>query len=128
MSAKRIEVDLTHSQISVFQGGEVVHRMTEFSIGREHHRTPLIRHGSLSLTKRFRSHKSSIYHAQMPYSLFFEHHPSCAFHSGDVNTASHGCVHLKLEDAQWLYTWAGHDAVGLSFIGSYPHSPIRKGH
>jgi lipoprotein-anchoring transpeptidase ErfK/SrfK len=38
-------------------------------------------------------HWSTIYHAAMPYSVFF--HGGDAFHEGSLAVSSHGCVHLS---------------------------------
>jgi hypothetical protein len=44
----------------------------------------------------------------MPYSVFFEH-GGIAFHAGDPNNASGGCIHLALEDAK---AWFAHLQLG----------------
>jgi hypothetical protein len=129
MFKNNIVVDLPAFAISISEYDAVVRTITNFSVGRTGHRTPLIADGSLSLTKRNRNHRSSIYPpphggAPMPYALFFQQAPSCAFHEGDPNVPSHGCIHLVRRDAAWLFDWAGAAPVGLTIRGPYPASPI----
>ncbi len=125
MYKNSILVDLKKFQILVSEYDAVVRTITSFSVGRPGHRTPMFEGGSLSLTKRDRYHRSSIYNgASMPYALFFEQAPSCAFHQGDPNVPSHGCIHLVEHDAAWLFAWAGTSPCGLTIRGPYPGSPI----
>jgi hypothetical protein len=129
MFKKAIQVNLPRFAISISEYDDVVRTITNFSVGRAGHRTPLIADGSLSLTKRIRNHRSSIYPppnggAPMPYALFFQQALSCAFHEGDPNVPSHGCIHLVRRDAAWLFDWAGSSPVALTILGPYPASPI----
>jgi len=129
MFKNAIMVDLPKFAISVSEYGDVVRTITNFSVGRSGHRTPLIAGGALSLTKRNRNHRSSLYPppkggAPMPYALFFQQALSCAFHEGDPNVPSHGCIHLVRRDAAWLFDWAGSAPVALDIRGPYPASPI----
>ena len=41
----------------------------------------------------------------MDYSLFFTNWGH-AIHKGNINSTSHGCIHVKQEDMQVLYKWA----------------------
>lgn len=41
----------------------------------------------------------------MDYSLFFTQWGH-ALHKGNINSTSHGCIHVKQEDIQVLYKWA----------------------
>jgi len=41
----------------------------------------------------------------MDYSLFFTRWGH-AIHKGNINSTSHGCIHVKQEDIQVLYKWA----------------------
>ena len=123
---KRIEVTLTDLLIRVLDGGTELRHITDCSIGRPGHLTPIIINGSLSMTKRDRLHHSNLYDgAIMPYALFFEQDLACAFHEGPTNIPSHGCIHLNAADAEWLFNWAGHDPVELNIAGPYPNSPVR---
>ena len=128
---KSISVNMPAFKIDVSQDGQVVRTITNCSFGRDGHRTPIIANGSLSMAKRDRLHKSSIYKdeqgapAIMPYALFFEQDLSCAFHEGNPQLASHGCIHLTEPDAQWLFNWAAHDPVALHMSGPYPVPPVK---
>src|ERR1700761_9349799 len=111
---KSIQVSFDDAVVEVSEEGQVVRSITTFAIGRDGHHTPTFSDGSLSMTKRERLHRSTIYPppnggAEMPFALFFEQDPSCAFHQGDTNTPSHGCIHLGQDDAEWLFDWAGED-------------------
>src|SRR5579859_8279162 len=94
--AKSILVSLPGAYVSVSDDGAETRRITTFAIGRDGHHTPIFEGGSLSLTKRERDHRSSIYPppnggALMPYALFFEvPNSACAFHQGDTTVESHG--------------------------------------
>ena len=124
--AKRIEVALDQLDVRVLEDGREVRHITDCSGGRPGHPTPEIHNGSLSMTKRDEVHHSTIYDgALMPFALFFEQNPTCAFHQGPTSVASHGCIHLNPTDAKWLFEWAGHDPVGLEIRGPYPQSPVR---
>jgi len=57
--------------------------------------------------------------ASMPFALFWS--GGCAYHAGDPNTESHGCIHLRLEDAEWLFNWVGHSDV---HVKCKAHDPI----
>lgn len=125
---RSILVSLPTFRIEVNEDGKTVRTITKCSFGRDGHRTPLIRGGCLSPTKRDRNHHSSIYNgASMPFALFFEQDPTCAFHEGNPAVASHGCIHLTQEDAAWLFDWAGNYPVRLDIEGPYPSPPIAPG-
>jgi hypothetical protein len=129
---KSIAVVMPAFTVEVLEDGNVVKTINTCSFGREGHRTPIIANGSLSMTKRDRLHKSSIYKdehgapAVMPFALFFEQDLSCAFHQGDTKVPSHGCIHLLGPDAEWLFDWAGRDPVELHFKGPYPQPPVKQ--
>jgi len=127
---KSISVNMPAFAIEARENGKVVKTITTCSFGRDGHRTPIIANGSLSLTKRDRLHKSSLYKdpagaPAVPFALFFEQDPACAFHQGDPSVPSHGCIHLLGADAQWLFGWAGHDPVELHMTGPYPVPPVK---
>jgi lipoprotein-anchoring transpeptidase ErfK/SrfK len=118
---KSIKMSLKDLTINVSEDGKVVRTITNCSIGRAGHHTPTF-DGYLSY-QREKMHISHKYHAPMPYALFFK--DGCAVHQGDPGVASHGCVHLAAPDAQWLFSWAGHDAVAVDIEGPYPNSSVR---
>ena len=58
--------------------------------GRKGFRTPP---GTFQVSFKNADHVSSIYDAQMPYSVFFN--GGIAFHQGSLRQLSHGCIHLS---------------------------------
>lgn len=120
-----IVVSMAVHEIAVAKDGIVERTIKEFSTGRQGHLTPV---GTFEIdpNRRFRQHRSSTYDdskgkpAEMPFALFFS--GGCAFHAGDPNTASHGCIHLTLADAEWLFDWVGHHQVGVKIMGKLPKS------
>jgi hypothetical protein len=117
-----IVVDLQPHVIHVYENGREVKRILHFSVGRPHHLTPLYKDTTILPHKRYLKHKSSIYHASMPFSLFFDE--TRAFHGGSPNKESHGCVHLMESDASWLFHWVGKNEVHVRFIGPYSHKHV----
>ena len=124
-AGKTLVVDLPHHTINISDDGQMVRAIDDFSTGRQGHLTPLIADGQIDPARRYRMHYSSLYQngegkpAAMPYALFFR--GGCAFHAGDPDLESHGCIHLKMADAEWLFDWAGKDPVVLQFLGPKPH-------
>ena len=121
-----IVVSIEVHEIAVAKDGVVERIIKEFSTGRQGHLTPV---GTFEIdpNRRFRHHRSSTYNdskgkpAEMPFALFFS--GGCAFHAGDPNTASHGCIHLTLTDAAWLFDWVGNYQVGVKIIGKASQKP-----
>jgi lipoprotein-anchoring transpeptidase ErfK/SrfK len=122
-----IVVSLPKHEITISENGTVVRNITDFSTGRAGHLTPLIENGKIDPVRRERLHYSTLYKdksgksAAMPYALFFAGGSGCAFHAGDPDTESHGCIHLKMADAEWLFNWAGKHDVSLQILGPNPH-------
>jgi lipoprotein-anchoring transpeptidase ErfK/SrfK len=128
MSAgKNIVVDLPNHKINAIENGNAVRIIDDFSTGRQGHLTPLISNGEIDPVLHQRMHYSSRYKdshgkpAAMPYALFFAGGSGCAFHAGHPDLESHGCIHLAMNDAEWLFNWAGKDKVGLQILGPNPH-------
>lgn len=126
-----IVVSMEAHEIAVANDGVVERVIREFSTGRQGHLTPAGTFG-IDANRRFRHHRSSTYNdskgkpAEMPFALFFS--GGCAFHAGDPNTASHGCIHLTLADAEWLFDWVGNYQVGVKIIGkTLEQPPLAKG-
>lgn len=123
---KSIRVDMPAFLITVLEDDKEVKQISRCAFGRPGHLTPIVHDGALSMTKRDVLHHSTIYNnAVMPFALFFEQDPTCAFHEGNVEVASHGCVHLGHDDAKWLFEWAAKDPVSLHMSGPYPAVPIK---
>lgn len=124
---KSITVDLPNHKISVTEAGQVVRSIDDFSTGRQGHLTPIFSGGALDPKRRERMHYSTRYKdshgkpAAMPFALFFSDGSGCAFHAGDPNLESHGCIHLTSQDAEWLFNWTGKDPVALDILGPNPH-------
>jgi lipoprotein-anchoring transpeptidase ErfK/SrfK len=73
--------------------------------GRSGHETP---RGRFRVIRKDKDHYSSLYtvggtgrRAPMPYYVQFA--PAIGFHQGSLGTRSHGCVHLRREDAQAFF-------------------------
>ena len=63
------------------------------------------------------------YQTPMPFSIFFNYTTRAAIHGGEVpppnvkiGLATHGCIHVKQPDIEWLYDWteAGSTVVVIS--------------
>ncbi|WKD59821.1 L,D-transpeptidase [Corynebacterium caspium] len=55
--------------------------------------------GSFRVNRKVRHEISRLFNdAPMPYSVYFTH-TGIAFHQGDVRLLSHGCIHLRSQDA-----------------------------
>ena len=125
--AKHIRVDLPNHRIEIAEDNNVVRTIGDFSTGRQGHLTPTFTGGRIDPARRERMHHSTKYKdahgnpAAMPFSLFFGDGSGCAFHAGDPNLESHGCIHLDVKDAEWLFNWAGKDPVSLDILGPNPH-------
>lgn len=96
----RISVDLSSQRASVWRGDDVV-LVTEISSGRPSRPTPT---GRFVVTDKYRTWKSTLYHAKMPYFLRL----SCGdfgLHAGYLPgyPASHGCIRLPEEVARKLF-------------------------
>lgn len=117
-------VSLPKHDITVQNDGTVVKEIKDFSTGRQGHLTPLVNNAQIDPNRRFRTHTSSLYKdkaghsASMPFALFFS--GACAFHAGDPHVESHGCIHLKPEDAEWLFDWVGNNEVHVQVLGPKP--------
>lgn len=126
--AKEIVVSLSDFSADIRTDGALIRTIIEMSFGMDGHRTPIFDNGRIG--SREENHYSQHYHADMPWSLFWEKPGNdavdgCAFHHGGTFQASHGCVHLNERDAIWLFGWTGDDPVTLSVRGPYPNAPTR---
>ncbi len=131
--AKSIDIFLADFRVEVREDGTLVREITDLSLGRPGHLTPIF--DKAGLAPRQAMHVSGAYPpphggAEMPFALFFDKPAQrdvagTAFHQGDTFAASHGCVHLGRADAEWLFHWAGTAPVAASAHGPYPASPTR---
>ncbi len=96
----RISIDL-ESQRAFFWRGEKIEFYTDISSGRNSHPTPK---GRYVVTNKYRTWKSTLYPAKMPYFLRL----SCGdfgLHAGNLPgyPASHGCIRLPETSAKKLF-------------------------
>ena len=101
-NAARVCLSLSARKAWLMQGGVVVDTVPALG-GRRGAEVPL---GVFAVTFRDRHHVSTIYHASMPYSVFF--HGGSAFHEGSLTVPSHGCVHLSHSAAVEFYNALHH--------------------
>ncbi|MBA3273731.1 MAG: ankyrin repeat domain-containing protein [Chthoniobacterales bacterium] len=97
----RIEISLASQRAAVFKDGTQVFQ-TAVSTGRPGFSTPA---GQYVITDKNRSHKSSIYHVEMPFFMRL----NCrdfGLHAGAVPNypASHGCIRLPSDVAQKFFS------------------------
>ncbi len=92
-------VDLSEDQAWLMSGGTISYGPVPISHGKPGYETPP---GVFRITFKDKDHRSSTYNnAPMPYSVFFN--GGIAFHEGDVQEQSHGCVHLSHEAAKTFF-------------------------
>ncbi|MDQ6624824.1 MAG: ankyrin repeat domain-containing protein [Verrucomicrobiota bacterium] len=97
----RIEISLASQRAAIIKDGEAIFQ-TACSTGRAGYSTPA---GQFVITDKERSHKSTIYHVEMPFFMRL----NCrdfGLHAGVVPNypASHGCIRLPSEVAQKLFS------------------------
>ena len=99
-------VDLAKNQAWLIHSGEVTRGPVAISHGGQGKETPT---GTFKVLWKDEDHKSAEFDdAPMPYSVFFAD-GGIAFHQGNPNNPSAGCVHLSATDAQ---TWFAALEVG----------------
>jgi hypothetical protein len=82
--------------------GDVPIASTPISSGRRHYRTPT---GTFTVLQKQKTHRSNEYHnARMPFMQRLSWN-GVSLHAGSVprHPSSHGCVHLPMRFARWLY-------------------------
>jgi hypothetical protein len=90
----------------LIQDGVVVYGPVPITHGRKGFVTPA---GTFRVTFKKRDHVSTIYDAEMPYSVFFN--GGIAFHQGSLKQKSHGCIHLSRAAAKTFFSTLGRGAV-----------------
>jgi lipoprotein-anchoring transpeptidase ErfK/SrfK len=107
----RVCVELDSRQAWLVQAGKVIRGPVDISSGGDGAETPTGTFHVLSKDEHHVSQESKLPNGQgapMPWSVFFEQ-GGIAFHSGDPDKASAGCIHLSPADAQ---AWFGNLNVG----------------
>lgn len=93
-------VDLSSSQGWLMNGGQVTYGPVQLSTGAPDSETPT---GTHQVLYKDKDHKSREFNdAPMPYSVFFTG-SGMAFHEGDIDEQSNGCVHLTPDAAATFY-------------------------
>jgi uncharacterized membrane protein len=90
----------------LIRDGVVVYGPVPITHGRKGFVTPA---GTFRVTFKKRDHVSTIYDAEMPYSVFFN--GGIAFHQGSLKQKSHGCIHLSRAAAKTFFNTLGRGAV-----------------
>jgi lipoprotein-anchoring transpeptidase ErfK/SrfK len=88
-------VDLSANRSWLLRDGHVTYGPVPITHGRKGFRTPP---GTFQVASKKRDHVSSIYDAEMPWSVFFN--GGVAFHEGSLTVLSHGCIHLSSAAAE----------------------------
>ncbi len=96
-----IKVDLASQLISIYRGGHEIGTAV-IMYGIDDKPTPI---GEFGVLWRKQSHQSSIYEAEMPYTLRLTN-DGVAIHGADVRAraATHGCVSVPTDFAALLFT------------------------
>lgn len=93
-------VDLEGGRAWLQRDGQVSYGAVPMSAGAPGWETP---RGTHYVTRKVKDEVSYQFNlAPMPYSVYFTN-DGVAFHEGDVNVLSHGCIHLNSQDAQVFY-------------------------
>jgi L,D-transpeptidase catalytic domain len=93
-------VDLSTGTAWLMERGDVTYGPVQVAAGGQGHRTPT---GRFSVTYKDQDHRSRAYdNAPMPHAVFFTR-GGVAFHEGDRDSRSHGCVRLSADAAAEFY-------------------------
>ncbi len=98
LATARACLDLSGQRAWLIRDGAVEFGPIPVTHGRKGYRTPP---GTFRVSFKSRDHVSSIYHAKMPYSVFFN--GGIAFHQGSLRSQSHGCVRLPRAAAKKFF-------------------------
>lgn len=91
-------VDLSTNRAWLIRNGKVSYGPVPITHGRKGFRTPP---GTFRVSYKKADHVSTIYDAEMPYSVFFN--GGIAFHQGSLKQLSHGCIHLSGKAARTFF-------------------------
>jgi lipoprotein-anchoring transpeptidase ErfK/SrfK len=116
-------VNLRTQWAYVYRGGVQI-ADTPISSGRRGYRTPT---GTFTVLEKQKHHRSNKYHnARMPFMqrLGWD---GLSLHAGSVprHPSSHGCVHLPMHFAQWLYQ---QPTMGMRVVITNPAAPAEPAH
>jgi lipoprotein-anchoring transpeptidase ErfK/SrfK len=92
-------VDISAKKAWLISDGAIAYGPVAITTGRKGFRTPP---GTFKVSFKSKDHVSTIYDAEMPYSVFFN--GGVAFHQGSLKVQSHGCVHLSRTAAQKFFS------------------------
>lgn len=94
-------VDLDGERAWLQENGRVIFGPVPMSSGAPGWETP---RGSFHVVRKVKDEISWVFNnAPMPYSTYFTH-DGVAFHAGDPDVWSHGCIHLRYDDAVLFYS------------------------
>jgi lipoprotein-anchoring transpeptidase ErfK/SrfK len=99
-------VDLSANRAWLISNGSVRYGPVPITHGRKGFRTPP---GTFRVSYKAADHVSSIYDAEMPYSVFFN--DGIAFHQGSLKALSHGCIHLSGKAAKTFFSALGRGEI-----------------
>jgi lipoprotein-anchoring transpeptidase ErfK/SrfK len=108
LEEKWIEVDLSEQSLTAYEGTTVVFTAT-VSTGKKY--TPTVR-GKFRVRRKYEAQLMAgpgYYLPGVPWVMYF--HGAYALHGAYWHDkwgtpTSHGCVNLRIEDAEWLYAWS----------------------
>ncbi|MDX8037243.1 L,D-transpeptidase [Lentzea sp. BCCO 10_0856] len=92
-------IQLSTNQTWIVRGDKIVHGPNPITHGRRGYETPL---GNFPVLRKVKDEWSRPYNAPMPWSTYFTE-SGIAFHEGELNVPSHGCIHLDPAAAQYYF-------------------------
>ena len=99
-------VDLSANRAWLISNGKIQYGPVPITHGRKGFRTPP---GTFRVSYKAADHVSSVYDAEMPYSVFFN--GGIAFHEGSLKQLSHGCIHLSGKAARNFFGSLGRGEI-----------------
>ncbi|WP_394613867.1 L,D-transpeptidase [Lentzea sp. JNUCC 0626] len=93
-------IQLSTNQTWVVRGDKIVYGPKPITHGRKGFETPL---GNFPVLRKVKDEWSRPYNAPMPWSTYFTE-SGIAFHEGELDVPSHGCIHLDPQAAQYYFT------------------------
>ena len=93
-------IQLSTNKSWIVRGDKIVHGPNPITHGRKGFETPL---GNFPVLRKVKDEWSRPYNAAMPWSTYFTE-SGIAFHEGELDVPSHGCIHLDPAAAQFYFT------------------------